>query len=157
MIRMNKLTDYSIILLTHMAKSDGEAIFNSRDLADATNLPQPMVSKILKALAREGILISHRGVKGGYSLSRGSESITVAEIITAIEGPISIAECTGDASQCGLEICCPVRPNWQKINLVMMESLEKITLWDMANPAAMHHVTRAIEPIDETESELVNA
>ena len=92
MIRITKQTDYGIVLLTHLA-AHPDRHFNAPELAAEARLPLPMVSKILKLLAREGLLASHRGVKGGYSLARPAEEISMAEIIAALEGPIAITEC----------------------------------------------------------------
>ena len=92
MIRITKQTDYGIVLLTHLA-AQPERQLNAPELAAETQLPLPMVSKILKLLVREGLLLSHRGVKGGYSLGRPPAEITMAEIIASLEGPIAITEC----------------------------------------------------------------
>ena len=77
MLRMTKQTDYGFVLLSHLAnEAAGEA--NAPELASETKLPLPMVSKILKLLVRQGLLLSHRGVKGGYSLARPAAEITAA-------------------------------------------------------------------------------
>jgi len=131
MIRITKQTDYGIVLLTHMAASP-ERQFNAPDLATEAHLPLPMVSKILKLLARDGLLASHRGVKGGYSLARLAEEISMAEIVTALEGPIAITECVGTEGDCSHESRCPVRGNWQRINEAVRSALEGITLAELA-------------------------
>ena len=77
MLRITKQTDYGIVLMTCFAIDEAGRVQNARDVARDTNLPLPTVSKILKALARGGVLISHRGVKGGYSLARSPEAITI--------------------------------------------------------------------------------
>ena len=138
MIRITKQTDYGIVLLTHLA-SQPERHVNAPELAAETQLPLPMVSKILKLLVREGLLVSHRGVKGGYSLGRLPEEITMAEIIAALEGPIAITECIEVSSDCSHERICPVRSNWQRINDAVRGALERVTLAEMTNPLAPHH------------------
>src|SRR2546429_448899 len=85
MIRMSKLTDYGIVLLAHLARNPTRATCNARCLASEAHLPVPTVSKILKALARAGLLVAHRGVKGGFSLARRPEEISMAQIISAME------------------------------------------------------------------------
>jgi FeS assembly SUF system regulator len=140
MIRITKQTDYGIVLLTHLA-AHPEQQFNAPDLAGETHLPLPMVSKILKLLAREGLLTSHRGVKGGYSLARAAEEISMARIIAALEGPIAITECVGVESDCSHESVCTVRGNWQRINEAVRGALEGITLAEMAHPHAPKLVT----------------
>ncbi|HMB55289.1 MAG TPA: SUF system Fe-S cluster assembly regulator [Thermoanaerobaculia bacterium] len=134
MIRITKTTDYGIVLLTHMA-DDPERRFNAPDLAQEAQLPLPMVSKILKILAREDLLDSHRGVNGGYALARMPREITVSEIIAALEGPIAITECIDDSpGECVQEDVCPLRSNWQLINSAIRGALDGLRLSDMARP-----------------------
>ncbi|HWM89511.1 MAG TPA: SUF system Fe-S cluster assembly regulator [Thermoanaerobaculia bacterium] len=135
MIRITKQTDYGVVLLTHLAAQPDRQV-NAPELAAETQLPLPMVSKILKLLVREGVLLSHRGVKGGYSLARLPGEVTMAEIITALEGPIAITECVEVSSGCSHEQLCPVRSNWHRINAAVRGALEGITLADMASPLA---------------------
>ncbi len=99
-------------------------------------LPLPTVSKILKLLAREGLLASHRGVKGGYSLAPPAEEISMAEIIAALEGPIAITECIERRARLLHEPLCPVRGNWQRINEAVRTALDGISLAEMAQPLA---------------------
>ena len=135
MIRLSKLTDYGIVLMTRFAV-DG-AVHTARELADDTGVPLPTVSKILKALAREELLGSHRGVKGGYNLARAAQEISVAQIISVFE-PIAMTECTSmGPSLCELEPTCPVRGNWQKIGLAIRNALADLTLADMTSPLPM--------------------
>ena len=94
MIRLSRLTDYGIVLMAHLASREAGTTHNAREVAAEAGLPLPVVSKILKALARDGLLESQRGSKGGYSLSRAPEEITVPEMISALEGPIGLTECT---------------------------------------------------------------
>ena len=132
MIRMRKLTDYGIVLLAHLARNPARAPCNARCLASEAHLPVPTVSKILKALARAGLLVAHRGVKGGFSLARRPEDISMAQIISAMEGPIAITECSDDVPRiCKLEPWCPVGTNWQKINRAVRQALENIKLSEM--------------------------
>ena len=135
MIRLSRLTDYGIVLLTQLAGRPEMEIHNAGDLAAAVGLPRPTVSKILKALVREGLLVSRRGVRGGYSLARRPEEISMADIIHALEGPIAMTECvTDEPGCCDLEALCPTRVPWQKINLAIQEALQKVSLMDMAQP-----------------------
>jgi FeS assembly SUF system regulator len=135
MIRITKQTDYGIVLLTHFATEPGRQ-YNAPDLAAAAQLPLPTVSKILKLLAREGLLLSHRGVKGGYGLARSAQQISMAEIIAALEGPIAMTECEDEHGDCFHEPVCQVRSNWHRINVAVRAALEGITLAEMALPGA---------------------
>ena len=132
MIRLSKQTDYGIVLLSHLARQP-DLRLNASELAAATFLPVPMVSKVLKGLARGGLLISQRGAKGGYSLARSADTISVAEIIAAIDGPIAITECIEEGpDECSYEASCRIRGNWQLINQAVKEALDAIRLSDMS-------------------------
>ncbi len=134
MLRVTKLADYGIVILTYFAART-QTTHNARDIAGVVRLPLPVVSKILKALARDGLLVSHRGTKGGYGLARKPEEITVADIIRSLEGPIAITECADTVNgDCELEVRCPVRTNWHRINQAIYQALERITLAEMTQP-----------------------
>ena len=141
MIRMTKQADYGIVLMTRMARQ-AEGLVNASELASEVQLPLPTVSKILKILGRAELLESHRGVKGGYCLAREPDAITVAEIITALDGPIAITECIDDTpGECSQEPFCGVRANWQRINHAIRHALEDITLAEMTHPLGAELVT----------------
>ena len=133
MLRVTKLADYGIVMLTYFA-THRENTWNARDIAKVVRLPLPVVSKVLKLLSKAGLLASQRGTKGGYSLALQPEEITVAAIIRALEGPIAVTECTDMTRDCDLELRCPVRTNWHLINRAIQLALEKITLAEMTQP-----------------------
>jgi len=137
MIRMTRLTDYGIMLLTIFARDAKRPMRSARELAAEARLPLPTVSKVLKVLARHGLLEAHRGVKGGFTLARGPEAISVAEIIGALEGPIGVTECTAHSGQCGIERHCIVKSNWKKINHAVIDALRGIKLAEMARPMTL--------------------
>lgn len=145
MLRVTKLADYGIIMLTYFARRR-ESTCNARDLARAVNLPLPIVSKVLKLLSRHGLLMSERGAKGGYSLARPPEQISVASIICALEGPIAVTECTDAGGDCNLQAGCPVRTNWQLINVAIHSALERITLAQMTQPLHQSLINISISP-----------
>lgn len=132
MIRLSRTSDYGIVLMAHLAGCSDLGPHNAREVAADAGLPLPMVSKILKALARQGLLVSHRGAKGGYSLARTPEKISAAEMITALEGPIGLTECSVHPGHCVQESSCHVREPWQRINAVVRQALLDVTLADLA-------------------------
>ena len=97
MLRMSKMTDYGIVLLTELARA-GSGTRTAKDLAACTQVPLPSVSKVLKGLQGAGLLVSHRGASGGYGLARSPELIPLTEIILALEGPVSFTECGAHGS-----------------------------------------------------------
>lgn len=136
MIRLGKLTDYGLVLMSYVAKADEHSLHTARELALKSKLPMPTVSKLLKVLLQSGFLVSHRGIKGGYSLAREAREISVAEIISSLEGPIGLTECTTDVSgMCDLEPSCPIKRNQQMISEVVRGALEKLTLADLIHPS----------------------
>jgi FeS assembly SUF system regulator len=135
MIRLAKLTDYGLVLLTFIARNRECSLHTARDLAAESRLPLPTVSKLLKALLQSGLLISHRGTKGGYSLARQPSEITVAEVISALEGEIALTECSTNISGfCDFERWCPNKVNQRIISLAIRETLERVTLSDLTLP-----------------------
>lgn len=144
MLRISKMTDYAVVLATHLAAAEGA--HPARDLAVQTQIPEPTASKVLKKLARAGVVISHRGAKGGYALARPPSQVGVHEVIEAIEGPIAVTECSDDSadSSCEYETNCEVRANWQRINLAVQGALAAISLADMAVPGAAELVSLSL-------------
>jgi FeS assembly SUF system regulator len=133
---MTRQADYGIVLMTLIA-ADREQVHNARDLSDKAQLPQPTVTKVLKALARAGVLVSHRGVKGGYRLARRADEISLADIIAALEGPIAITQCSDHGVGCEREGFCPLRSNWQVIDKTVRRSLEGISLKEISQPMSV--------------------
>ena len=128
MIRLSRMSDYGIVLMACLAEQPAESQLSAREIAERTQLPLPVVSKILKALTREGLLLSQRGPRGGYSLARRPDRINVVEMITALEGPIGLTECTMHPGQCVQEASCHVRKPWQQINQIVRSALAGVTL-----------------------------
>jgi len=137
MIKLSRLADYAVALLTHMG-SEPKAVHNALDLAEGTGLPVPTVSKVLANLAREGVLASVRGAKGGYHLATAPECISVARIIAAIDGPIALTQCVDTSADiCTVETLCPSRAGWHKINQAVERALSEVTLADLMGTPAM--------------------
>ena len=130
MLRISKLTDYGTVVLGHLA--NGQSGFASAaDIAAASGIGLPTVSKLLKALARAGLVSSTRGSHGGYRLSRPADQISAASVIDALEGPVSITECSASVSHCDFESICNVGGAWQRINVAIRRALDDISLKDL--------------------------
>ncbi|NOR40523.1 MAG: SUF system Fe-S cluster assembly regulator [Gammaproteobacteria bacterium] len=130
MLRLTKLTDYGILLLTHIAADDSR-LFASNDLSKATHIPSPTVSKVLQALLGAGLLESIRGAKGGYRLSRPAAEVSVREVIDCFEGHIALTECNLDDGECEQLPFCSTQNNWKRINGAVRDALDSISLQDM--------------------------
>jgi FeS assembly SUF system regulator len=130
--RLSKLADYGVVIMTNLARRPDRQL-NAAAIAEQSHIPLPMASKILKLLVRAELLESQRGARGGYSLTRPPERITVAELIAALDGPIALTACIEDGpGGCDIQALCPARANWQRINDAIREALEGITLDEMA-------------------------
>jgi FeS assembly SUF system regulator len=135
MIRISRLTDYGIVLMSYLA-AHPDRLHNATEVAIGARLPAPTVSKLLRLLAREGLLASHRGVKGGYGLARRAEDISLADVIRALEGPIALTTCnTSLPGECEHEPQCPVRGHWHRINQAVRQALEGVRLAEIASAA----------------------
>lgn len=142
MLRVGKLTDYGTAVMTRLAR-DPLGLHSANEIAAELGLALPTVSKLLKVLVQSGLLVSHRGAKGGYSLALAPEQISVARIIAAIEGPIALTECSHVAGECEQEPLCSVRTGWQRINRAVHDALEQVSLAELARPS---HPIRFVAP-----------
>jgi len=129
MLRMSKLTDYGTMVLAQLASTGGLA--TAGQIAAATHLGQPTVSKLLKCLVHAGLVMSVRGVQGGYTLARAPEEISAAEVLDALEGPVAITDCSASGGGCDLESFCRVGSAWQRINHAIRRALEQVSLTDL--------------------------
>lgn len=130
MLRVSKLTDYGSVLLTYMARHP-DRTFSAASLAQAVYLPPATVSKLLKILNKNGLVHSARGKYGGYQLARPAHEITLTQILSALEGPIALTECSVKKDLCRIEGHCDIRDQWQSINRVIIDNLAHITLEEL--------------------------
>ncbi|HET6437961.1 MAG TPA: SUF system Fe-S cluster assembly regulator [Anaeromyxobacter sp.] len=126
MIRVSKLTDYAIVLLAHLANS-GRTL-TGQELAGRSSVPLPTVSKLCKELSKAGLVVSHRGRRGGYGLARNADRISVAEIVEALEGPIALTECSQGVQACELEATCVARASWDPVSRAIHGALSSLPL-----------------------------
>ena len=134
MFRLNRLTDYAVVVMTRMTHRPDE-VHTAPQIATDTGIPLPTVAKLLNALARDCMVESHRGASGGYTLGRPASEITIAEIIQAMEGPIALTACVeGSGHSCEVECLCPMRGNWNRVNQAIHDALSGVSLSEMAAP-----------------------
>lgn len=133
MLRISKLTDYGTVVMTCLAR-ESDRLQAVSAIAAETRMAPPTISKILKQLAHEGLVISQRGAKGGYTLARPPEQISMIEIIDALEGRVGLTECGSSPGLCTQESLCSIRTNWQRINGAVREALAGVSLAEMAEP-----------------------
>lgn len=136
MIKLSKLSDYAIVVLGCLAAEQGQ-LQTAVVLARQTGIPEPTVAKVLKLLSKGDIVSSVRGVRGGYSLTRPAERISVAELIEALEGPISITSCAGNDVEfsCHISGSCPMSGGWGRVNHAIRMTLGGIYLAELLAPS----------------------
>lgn len=144
MLRLTNLADYAVVVMTTAARCDATALsaeptdpcISAGTVAARTGIPAPTVAKVMGLLKRGGLLASSRGVAGGFRLALAPASISVADIVEAVDGPIALTNCQhGEVSACALEGSCAVRPHWRPINVAVRAALAAVTLADLAGPA----------------------
>lgn len=130
MLRLSKKVDYALIALMHLAHQAGAggSAWSAREIARGCGLPPDLLAKILQRLAREGIVVSHQGTKGGYSLGRPAERIHVVSVIEAIDGPLSLTQCFTDDGTCDQFDTCSVKSPLQRLNGRVLRMLEGVTI-----------------------------
>ena len=151
-LRISKLTDYGTVVLAQLATRSGQ-VCSASEVANATEIGLPTVSKLLKSLAHAGIVTSTRGAAGGYELAREPQDISAADVIDALEGPVSITECSSSDSHCILEHFCNVGSAWQRINVAIRQGLDDVSLVDLTRtktPLPQFHFAGMPVSVDHT-------
>ena len=132
-MRLSNLADYAVVTMTAAARHPDSARFSAGKLAADTGLPLPTVQKLAGKLVTAGLLRSVRGARGGLQLARPAGSITLAEIVEAVEGPIALTSCVDKGRHdCALEGSCAVRPHWGVVNDALRGALAEVPLTRLA-------------------------
>jgi FeS assembly SUF system regulator len=131
MLRISRLTDYATVILANLA-SQPELVQTATALAEQTRIAAPTVSKLLKQLQKANLVVSTRGLHGGYQLARAPAEISAADILDALEGPVALTDCAAGQGHCGIEENCRVSRVWQRLNQAIRRSLTEVTLAQLA-------------------------
>ena len=147
MLRLSKLADYAVVVLARL--SCAQSVQTSPGIAAATGLPEPTVAKVLKGLASGGLVASQRGARGGYRLARALDSIQVADVVAAIDGPVHLTACVeGSRTACQAKDSCSCSGGWDRVNEVVMQALGTISIADIvAVRAVPDHLLPASAPV----------
>jgi Rrf2 family protein len=132
MLRLSKKADYALMAMKHLATHADGASASAREIAAAYDIPVELMAKILQRLARSGLVLSLQGTRGGYRLARGTAQITVADIIQAIDGPLTVTACSTEAENCGQYSKCNVRDPLWKIKDRIISALSECTLQEIS-------------------------
>lgn len=134
MFKLNRMTDYAIVVLGFLAQRRGD-ILATAQIAELTGLNQPTVAKVAKTLVAADLLVTQRGVHGGYRLAREAAMISLVQIVEAMEGPIAVNDCVeGAQDPCMGVNCCFRSRNWNRVNCVVRNALNDVNLEDLIDP-----------------------
>ena len=133
MLRLSKKADYALMAMKHLArKSDSAASTSAREIAEQYDIPIELMAKVLQRLARSGLLTSHQGTRGGYTLSKSTTSISVADIIQAIDGPLTVTACSTQDEGCEQFTKCNIRDPLWRIKDRIVASLAECSLHEIS-------------------------
>jgi FeS assembly SUF system regulator len=135
MLRLSKKADYALIAMKHLATREGGASASAREIAEGYNIPVELMAKVLQRLARRGLLVSQQGTRGGYHLAKAAEAISVADVIQAIDGPLTVTACSRQNDQCGQFAKCNVRDPLWRIRERILAALAMCSVSEMAAEA----------------------
>lgn len=142
MLRISKLADYGTVVMVYLVHHQ-DKLCNARDIAEHTHLSVPTVSKLLKQLTSAGLLLSVRGVSGGYRLKRSPSEISVADILFALDENRGLIECDKQPNDCLLSQVCRVQTNWRLISRAIESALTSVSLESLAQPVfSNEHIER---------------
>lgn len=150
MLRLSKKADYALIAMKHLALRPDQAALSAREIAEQYDIPVELMAKVLQRLAREGLLASHQGTRGGYQLSRPAGAISVADVIQAVDGPLTVTACSAEEENCDQYSKCSVRDPLWKIKERILEALQACSITELARD------TNAPVPVTITRSAVLH-
>ena len=133
MLRLTKKADYGLMALKYLAEHADATSLSAKDIAEAYHIPPQLLAKILQRLAKVGILRSHAGMNGGYSLLKAAREISAFEVIHAIDGPLFITSCGPSHSGCDLTDSCTIKEPLSRVNDSISGLLRSISIADLVD------------------------
>ncbi len=133
MLRLSKRADYALIAMRHLALNADRGWASAREIAEAYHVPLELLAKVLQRLVRKGLLASHQGIHGGYELARPASTISVAQVIEAIDGPLTMTACSEADDSCDQFAHCNIRDPLWRIKDRIVEALATCSVQEMAS------------------------
>jgi FeS assembly SUF system regulator len=154
MIKLSRLADYGIVILCDMASAQAdsqELLHSARRLSERTMLNEPTIMKILKLLVKADIVSSVRGPKGGYRLNRPIRTISILDVVNAIDGQVALTLCSEahGTEHCAHQEHCNLRHGWSRVNVALKETLERFSLADFLPQASAEPMTFPAQLVNE--------
>lgn len=136
MLRLSKKADYALMAMKHLAVRGDRESSSAREIAEQYDIPSELMAKVLQRLVRRGLLVSHQGTRGGYLLARVATEISAADVIQAIEGPVTVTACSTDEGPCDQFSKCNVRDPLFKVRDRILAALGECTIAELASDPA---------------------
>lgn len=149
MLRLSKKSDYALISMKHLAMRP-DASSSAREISESYDIPLELLAKVLQRLVRSRLLVSVQGTRGGYRLARQASAISVADVIQAVDGPVTVTACSEDDHNCDQFIKCSIRDPLWKIKNHILDALNRVSVAEMAAdtepapPSPNHTVSRMV-------------
>lgn len=131
-MELTRKGEYAIRGIIHLAQLPPGKVALISEIAEATDVPQTFLAKILQSFAKIGIVQSFRGAGGGFMLGRSASRITLREVVEAVEGPILPNRCLIGSGICERDSTCGVHPVWRQVQQRVVEILDGVTIEDLA-------------------------
>jgi Rrf2 family protein len=132
MLRLSKKADYALLAMRHLAAHADRGAMSARELAETFDIPPELLAKVLQRLVRSSLLESHQGIRGGYGLARAAATMSVADIIQAIDGPLTVTACSVDDHSCDQYAKCNIRDPLWRIKDRIVSALAATSLAELA-------------------------
>jgi Rrf2 family protein len=129
---LSKKADYALLAMRHMAAHADRGSVSARELAESYDIPPELMAKVLQQLVRSRLLESYQGIRGGYGLARAAASISVADVILAIDGPMTVTACTDTDHSCDQYSKCNIRDPLWKIKDRIVSALAATSVAELA-------------------------
>ena len=143
MLRLSKKADYALMAMKHLAQRSDRGSSSAREIAEQYDIPIELLAKVLQRLVRRQLLESHQGTRGGYQLARPAAKISVADVIQAIDGPVTVTACSSDDQTCEQFSRCNVRDPLQRVRERILTALGECTIAELASDVVPPATTRA--------------
>jgi len=134
-VRISSRCEYGLRAMVYLAARGDEHPVPLPEIAAGEGIPAPFLERILARLREGGLVKATRGVSGGYQLARESAGIAVGDIVTALEGPLSLVGCVPDEEACARADSCASRVVWRRLDKAISGALNGITLEDLTREA----------------------
>jgi Rrf2 family protein len=131
-LRLSKKADYGLIALSYMAEAGQRPIVSAREMAEQHDIPVELLAKVLQRLARRGVLTSVQGINGGYRLARAPQAISVADVVEAIDGPLTLTACSDTSDTCDQFAKCNIRDPLHRIRERIASALATCSVAELA-------------------------